>query len=171
MARVVAAVANGGKLHRPSLIRKIESSDGSFLDDSFAPEVVGELGIDASILQVIRDDMEGVVHDARGTARRAKMPEEWGIKVAGKTGTSQVVALDKHKKGTELDHHAWFVGYAPSDSPELVVSVIVENGGSGGLAAAPVVQETLKAYFMKTRGLKDPAAPATTSTEGASDAD
>lgn len=171
MARVVAAVANGGKLHRPSLIRKIESSDGSFLDDSFAPEVVGELGIDATILQVIRDDLEGVVNDARGTARRAKMPEEWGIKVAGKTGTSQVVALDKHKKGTELDHHAWFVGYAPSDSPELVVSVIVENGGSGGFAAAPVVQETLKAYFMKTRGLKDPAAPATTSTEGASDAD
>ncbi len=153
MAQVLAAIASGGKLYRPTLVRRIQSADGTFVDDNFAPEVVGELGLDSSIIETIRTDLIGVVNDPQGTARRAKLPAAWNIVVAGKTGTSQVVSLDHREKSDAFEHHAWFAGFAPAEAPELVVAAIVENGGHGGVTAAPVVQEVLQAYFMKSRGL------------------
>jgi membrane peptidoglycan carboxypeptidase len=75
------------------------------------------------------------------------------VRVAGKTGTSQVVGLehtdglDEHEVMLRHRDHAWFVGYAPAEAPEVVVAAIVEHGGHGGSAAAPVVQKVLAAYF------------------------
>ena len=82
------------------------------------------------------------------------------MRVAGKTGTAQVVGL-KHTENVvddnvawELRDHAWFVGFAPAEAPEIVVAALVEHGGHGGSAAAPVVQKVLARYFEK-RAVQD----------------
>ncbi|MGH7337303.1 MAG: penicillin-binding transpeptidase domain-containing protein, partial [Myxococcota bacterium] len=83
-----------------------------------------------------------------------------GVRVAGKTGTAQVVGL-KHTEGIdedeiafELRDHAWFVGFAPAEAPEIVVAAISEHGGHGGSAAGPIVQKVLARYFEK-RAVQD----------------
>jgi penicillin-binding protein 2 len=155
----VAAVANGGTLYRPRLIKQIASADGSFIDDQFAPEVTRTVDLDPAVLPIVRDDLVGVVNSPLGTARRSQLPKEWGITVAGKTGTSQVVALEHKDKSKNFEHHALFAAYAPAEAPEIVVVAVVEHVGSGGLHAAPVVRQVLEAYFMKTRSLVMPDSP------------
>jgi penicillin-binding protein 2 len=100
----------------------------------------------------VRAALEGVVEEPHGTGARARVP---GVRVAGKTGTAQVVGL-KHTDGLdekevafELRDHAWFVGFAPAAAPEIVVAAVVEHGGHGGSAAGPVVQKVLARYFEK----------------------
>jgi len=153
VTRAIAALVNGGTLYRPQLVKRVESADGSFLDDSFAPEAMGTLDLDPKIVETAMRDMVGVVNDPSGTGRKAQLPKELNIIVGGKTGTSQVVGLEHKGKSKNFDHHAWFVGYAPADNPEIVVTAIVENGGGGGATAAPLVREVLAAYFYKTRGI------------------
>lgn len=92
-----------------------------------------------------------MVNEKRGTGWRARLKQ---IKVAGKTGTAQVVRLKKGPKSEEDEEeilykhrdHAWFVGYAPFENPEIAVAVIVEHGGHGGSAAAPIVRKIIQAY-------------------------
>ena len=84
-----------------------------------------------------------------GTGTRARVQ---GFEVAGKTGTAQVVAKDAYGTRDEFEDHAWFVGFAPYDDPEIVVGVFVENGGHGGSAAAPVAQAVMQVYFDKKLG-------------------
>ncbi|MCB0332514.1 MAG: penicillin-binding protein 2, partial [Bdellovibrionales bacterium] len=139
MAVATAAIANGGKVFKPQLLKGIYGASGTFQDESFAPEQVDELRLHQSTLALLRSAMEGVVNDPKGTARRARLPEEWGIRVAGKTGTSQVVSLAKKDSSKEYEHHAWFIGYAPAQNPEIAVAALIENGGHGGATAAPVV--------------------------------
>ncbi len=146
IANAVAALVNGGKLYRPYLVKKIVSVDGAFSDDDFLPEVISELNLEEKAVTAIRRAMVGVVEDEKGTGKRASL-NEFGITVGGKTGTAQVVSLTHHKKGTKLDHHAWFVGYAPAEDPKIVVAALVEHGGGGGANAAPVVKNTMAAFF------------------------
>jgi penicillin-binding protein 2 len=149
MANAVAALVNGGKVYRPHLVRKVLKPNGSVIhgEDDFKPKVISELKIDDKALREIQNGLFGVVNNPRGTGRRALLPKEWNISVAGKTGTSQVVALTKKTTHKHLEHHAWFVGYAPAENPEIVVAALIENGGGGGLVAAPVVQQVLHAFF------------------------
>lgn len=160
LARGIAAVVNGGKVLRPQLVRRIESVDGKFVDSDFAPEVVRTLEISPSILNMVREDMVSVVNDPSGTARRARLADELGVTVGGKTGTAQVAGLQFHTKGGDFEHHAWFVGYAPVEDPQIVVAALVENGGSGGSVAGPVVKQVMEAFFYKKQG-KTPSASAT----------
>ena len=102
--------------------------------------------IDAVHLSLVEEALIDVVHGTAGTARRiARVP------MAGKTGTAQVVRLmdgvDADELAPELRHHAWFVGWAPLDEPELVVAVIVEHGGDGGSVAAPVAAQVVEAHL------------------------
>jgi penicillin-binding protein 2 len=99
-------------------------------------------------------EMEAVVSGERGTGKKSSLKEEYGIQVAGKTGTAQVVSLDNASK--EHGDHAWFVGYAPAEKPEIVVAALIENGGHGGAVAAPVVKKVLQAYFYKNPQLLNP---------------
>jgi penicillin-binding protein 2 len=105
----------------------------------------------------VRAALEGVVHEPGGTGARARVP---GVRVAGKTGTAQVVGLkhseglDDHEIQFELRDHAWFVGFAPATAPEIVVAAILEHGGHGGSAAGPIVQKVLARYFEK-RAVQD----------------
>jgi penicillin-binding protein 2 len=99
---------------------------------------------------LIRKSLAGVVNDY-GTGGAAKLP---GIEVGGKTGTAQVAAVKgKMIKSENLPYllrdHAWFVGFAPVADPEICVVAMMEHGGHGGSAAAPVVKAVMQEYFRK----------------------
>ena len=83
-----------------------------------------------------------------GTGRNAQLP---GISVAGKTGTAQVfkksAGIDADKLPKDERDHAWFVGYAPAENPEIAFAVVIEHGGHGGTTAAPVVRQVLEVFF------------------------
>ncbi|MFZ2089660.1 MAG: penicillin-binding transpeptidase domain-containing protein, partial [Desulfobaccales bacterium] len=100
---------------------------------------------DPANLAAVRRGLLGVVRN--GTGRRAAL---YDVDVAGKTGTSQVVSLEKEKAGKSIrrfQNHAWFVAYAPAEDPQVAVSVIVEHGGQGGEVAAPLARRFLAKYF------------------------
>ena len=99
-------------------------------------------------LLLIKKALEGVVNDPHGTGKIAKLSD---IKVAGKTGTAQVVSAARAiKKGANKDmfkDHAWFICFAPVDDPQIVVGVLVEHGGHGSSGAAPLARAMLEKYF------------------------
>ncbi len=101
------------------------------------------LDIDPAHLAAVRRGLWGVVNEGAGTARRAAL---WfnGIQMAGKTGTAQVQARRVNGRTVTPAPHALFVGYAPADRPRVAISVIVENGGGGSKAAAPLARDLLR---------------------------
>jgi penicillin-binding protein 2 len=151
MARVVAAIANGGTIYRPYLVEKVESPTGKILYRG-KPQVEARLGASPATLKVVRQALLGVVNEPRGTGHAARLPN---IEVAGKTGTAQVVALDPHrskrKKDQKLKDHAWFVAYAPAAHPRVAVAVLVEHGGHGGSAAGPLAKRVIEAAMSESR--------------------
>ncbi len=147
MARAVAAVANGGTLVRPRLISRIAGEQP--LDRSTSGR---SIGLRQETIAALRAGLQAVVAPG-GTAAGMATPR-YGI--AGKTGTAQA------PKGLP---YAWFAGYAPSDSrladqPQLAVAVIVEHGGAGSSAAAPIARHVFDtALSSRQRQLRAPAAP------------
>jgi penicillin-binding protein 2 len=141
MARVVAAVANGGIIYKPYLVEKVESPAGEILYQA-KPEVQSRLGASRANLEAVRQSLVGVVNN--GTGKAARLPN---TQVAGKTGTAQVVAIDrdnpKKKKSRRTEDHAWFVAYAPAGEPQIAVAVLVEHGGHGGEDAAPLARRVI----------------------------
>ena len=109
------------------------------------------IDIDNESLNIVNDAMWRVVHDVKiGTASHLKKVDQ--IEIAGKTGTAQVYNLDKGKTGKKsLQDHALFISFAPFDRPEIVVSVIVDNGGSGSAVAAPIARDIINFYFEKNK--------------------
>ena len=95
----------------------------------------------------LKSGMWAVVNEGGGTGAAARCP---GIEISGKTGTAQVVsqALEKSAKSSEFKSTAWFVGYAPSDKPEIVVAALVQRGEHSAVAV-PIVRDVIKAYFDK----------------------
>lgn len=133
MANLVAAVANGGTLYRPRLVREIVSlTDG--LVQSFPPEAMGQLPVSAANLLVVQRALEAVT--TQGTAQRAFYGTS--IRMAGKSGTAEAPPGETH---------AWFVGYAPADVPLIAVAVVLEHGGEGGRDAAPLFRQVVEAYM------------------------
>ena len=148
-ARLLATVANGGILLKPYLVRQIKDKDGRVVKEIF-PSIEKRLESRPDTLSLIQKGLFGVVNEKRGTGWRARSKE---ITVAGKTGTAQVVRLKKGPKSEDDEEisykhrdHAWFAGYAPYENPEIAVAVIVEHGGHGGSAAAPIVRQIIDTY-------------------------
>ena len=132
VARLLAAVANGGRLVTPHIVTAVASSKGRvFL--RVDPPPSGEIRLRPETLAVLRTGLAAVV--SRGTAASIQIP---GLQVAGKTGTAE----NPHGKP-----HAWFAGYAPVDNPRLVVVALVENVGFGAEFAGPIVQRVFRAAF------------------------
>ncbi len=133
---MLAAVANGGTLYRPHLVSRISNiAEGT--EKITQPQVRGKLPISPATLASLREALKRVTTDKDGTAYYAFR----GAKVvsAGKTGTAEVF-----KSG---DPHAWFAGYAPADAPRIALVVLIEHGGEGSKAAAPVFREIVDKYF------------------------
>ena len=147
LATMAATVANGGTVWRPQVVKRIESLQGDLVWTP-QPEKLVESQWSAASLRAVRSGLEGVVNEPGGTAYRSRIPE---VRYAGKTGTAQVVGRkgDKMINSTEYEFkdHALFVAYAPAVAPEIAVAVIVEHGGHGGSAAAPVAKAMFEAYF------------------------
>src|SRR5204863_8566701 len=148
-----AAVANGGDILRPQIVKRIESPDGKLLRE-FQPEVVRKAGVKDASLVLIREGLEAVVNEPGGTAYRSRLPD---VHFAGKTGTAQVMKLGQKQKldPTTVAYlsrdHAWFAAFAPAEEPEIVVVVLNEHGGWGAEAAAPAAARTIEAYFRLKR--------------------
>lgn len=139
MARAYTIFANGGHLYKPFVVAEVKRKDGSSIFKA-NPELEGKVSISAEHLEWLRTGLKEVVES--GTGKAAKVP---GITVWGKTGTAQVVALQK--KTRHLEHHAWFVSYAGNSTPEIVSTVLVEHGGGGGAVAAPIAGELYRAFY------------------------
>ena len=151
VAQMTSALANGGILYKPYLIEKIIDPEGQVLKE-FEPAVDVELIGMNKYLKLIRDGLVGAVNDKHGTGKAAQLED---ITVAGKTGTAQVVTLEKFREVDEEDvaykhrDHAWFTSFAPAVNPEIAVTILVEHGGHGGSVAAPVAKKVLEKYFTK----------------------
>ncbi|MZR32058.1 penicillin-binding protein 2 [Sneathiella litorea] len=155
LAVMTARLANGGKKVSPRLVRSI---NGEALEGAMQPHPQLnledlDLGISQNSLKYVLNGMYKVVNGPRGSARAAKIRVE-GWEMAGKTGTAQVRRISRKEriegvrksdeKPWEERDHALFVGYAPFDDPRYAVSVIVEHGGSGSGAAAPIARDLLQ---------------------------
>lgn len=147
MAKYVSMLANGGKNIDVTLIKSIINADGSEVPkeeiNNYTSEKLGiknetteDLQVDQKNLQAILEGMRGVTSESGGTAYSTFA--SFNIEVGGKTGSAQTV------KGE--DAHAWFVGFAPYDEPEIAVVVLVEHGGTGGYTAE-VAKEVMAEYF------------------------
>ncbi|MGW8193882.1 MAG: penicillin-binding protein 2 [Desulforhopalus sp.] len=146
---MTAALANGGKVYRPQLVEQVMDPEGNIIE-TFAPEIVSEATELEPYLKIIRRGMEGVVHGKRGTARKVAID---GLRIAGKTGTAQVVKLAQYRHLKEEDipykyrDHAWFTAFAPADKPEIAVTVLVEHGLHGSSGAGPIARAVFNEYF------------------------
>ncbi len=146
MARIIAAIANGGTLYRPSVIDRIGAGAGA-PEEPWPVEEQGQLPIAPSDLEVMRQSLRDVASGAWGTA--AYQFEDFPVPVAGKTGTAETV-ID--------NSHAWFAGYAPAEpyttadgtlieSPELAIVVMIEHAGEGSEVAAPIFRRVVENYY------------------------
>lgn len=142
LARMVATIVNGGTLYRPRIVRAIKYKDGHTVD--FPPVVLGKAPVKQEDLDIIKQGMVGVVDEPGGTAHAAKSDY---VQIGGKTGTAQVIGLGKGG-GAKFKDHAWFVAAAPMDGPpKIAVCVLVEHGGHGGSACAPLAKKVIEAYM------------------------
>lgn len=133
MARVYAALANGGFMPTPRLRHHLEDGAGNTVIP-FSPSRGEQMQIGAAALARVREGLEDVLHGEDGTARGSALP---GFRAAGKTGTVQ------NPHGTE---HAWFCGYAPADEPEIAIALIVEHGEHGS-DIAPIFRHLVATWF------------------------
>ncbi len=165
LAQATALIANKGVWNRPHLAKTIEGQPP--VDDNPMENIVLR---DKSDWAKVTHGMEQVMHNARGTARKAATGSQY--RIAGKSGTAQVVAIkqgekyDRNKLQERHRDHALFVAFAPADDPRIAVSVMVENGESGSGVAAPVVRQVMDAWLLDENGrLKPEFAPATVTQE------
>ena len=136
LAYAMGGLAVGGVWYRPHLVRDPDRND---------PPRIAK--IDPTNAAKVVSGMYGVVNEG-GTGVRARLP---GISVCGKTGSAQLASnelLKAGKLGQNMKDNAWFVGFAPCESPEIVVAALYENAEHGYLAA-PIVRDVIKAYFDK----------------------
>ena len=152
LAVMTAALANGGTVLQPQVIKKVEDWAGNTLLET-EPQVTRQVNYAAKDWKAIRDGLIAVVNEPRGTGQVARLDD---VLVAGKTGTSQVVRR-KSDEEEELDQdgevpyrfrpHALFVAYAPAEDPEIAIAVVVEHGQSGGSAAGPIARQIVQRYM------------------------
>lgn len=140
MVTMVAAIANGGTIYRPWVVKRVRSWGGEVVA-AYGPEPVRKVNLRPRVLELVRQGMLRVVEEGTGRVARIR-----GIQVAGKTGTAQVVKKEAHGPGKTEDH-AWFVAFAPYENPEIAIAVIAENAGKGSSAAGPVARAVLEAAF------------------------
>ncbi len=144
MLNATAAIANGGTLYRPQLVRQIVDTAGNVVEE-FKPEAIRTLPVDPEVVDIVREGMWGAVNYPNGTARALSVP---GVSVAGKTGTAEFYDPDIPLTASgRLPYHAWFTAFAPYEDPEIAIVVFVYNGGEGSAVALPIAQEILRGYF------------------------
>lgn len=151
LAQVTTLIANHGKWIRPHLAKSLDGQPP--VDSNPMPDI--ELK-DPSYWDRAIHGMEMVVQNPRGTAHKINVGAQY--RIAGKSGTAQVVAIRQNEKYNSAAlkerhrDHALFVAFAPADNPQIAVAVMVENGESGSGVAAPVVRQVLDAWLLDEQG-------------------
>jgi penicillin-binding protein 2 len=135
LARAYAALASGGTCYLPHVVARIDSGGRTVAERTIQRTRLEARPAD---IATVRLALSRVVE--YGTATAARLRE---VTIAGKTGTAQ---------NPPRPDHAWFVGYAPADDPEVVFAVLVENAGHGGTVAAPIASRLIRAWFFPDEG-------------------
>jgi peptidoglycan glycosyltransferase len=136
-AMFAATVANNGVLMKPYLIQQVQASDLSVVDQTQAQQL--SQPISSTIAGYEKQMMIDVVQQPEGTGSAFNQNNEGGIQIAGKTGTAQ--------NGVSAQPDAVFTAFAPADNPKIAVGVMIEGGGYGAAAAAPIAVAVIKAYL------------------------
>ncbi len=150
MAVLTSAVANGGTLLKPHILKAVETARGEPVYHCRREEL-GRLPVSPENLSLVRKGLWEAVNGKKGTARRVRLEQ---IDLSGKTGTAQVVGrkniedIPEDEIERRLRDHAWFVAYGEFGNSRLAVAVFVEHGEHGSGTAAPIAQELIKTYFL-----------------------
>lgn len=163
LASATAAISTRGTRLRPKVVdRAVDPASGDISE--IEPEIVATIeSFDASNWERIVEAMTGVVHGPRGTARQIN--DGLAYQMAGKTGTAQVFGIgqdeeyDAEKLDKKLHDHGLFIAFAPVGQARIAVAVVVEHGGSGSKAAAPLARIVIDAYLGDTPAPAVPERP------------
>lgn len=136
LANYTAALANGGTLYSPRIVNRVKKNGQE--EEFVGTKVLNKDFISEDTLKIVREGMRQTV-----TSGTAQTLNDLPVPAAGKTGTAQF--------GTEDKTHAWFVSFAPYDSPTIAMAVLVEGGGEGHSSAVPVTRDVYEWYFSKAR--------------------
>ena len=158
-AQAIAIIANDGVALAPHLVKSVENvKDGTVRQIALQSTQV--LHVKPEHLAVIKNALVGVPRE--GTSAQAFVGTKYVS--AGKTGTSQVYSLKGEKYSKQVDErlrdHAWYIAYAPADQPRIAIAVLVENGGFGAQAAAPIARAVFD-YYLLGQKPRAPAPPGT----------
>lgn len=151
LANAVSSLVNGGTRYSPRLVYAVKPTGVERAKRITAPVELQVPVSDPQNWQTILDGMDLVVNGLRGTARSVAVDAHF--RTGGKTGTAQVYQLAEDKKDEQeevpehLRDHAWFIAFAPVDAPRIAIAVVVEHGGGGSTAAAPVARATLDVWL------------------------
>ena len=140
-AMVMGEIAADGKRYKPHVVNRIIAPDGSVVKD-FQPELLSQLDVPEEDIKLVQDGL----HDVTKYGTAASSFRGFTVDIAGKTGTAE------NSQGRD---HGWFVAYGPFDNPNIVVAVIVENGGYGSQSAVPIGRKILEAAFGLTQDSGD----------------
>ena len=146
-----ASIANGGILYKPLCVDRIVTIDGRVIK-RFDPQIKARIPLSQENIKLLRECLWSAVNTPSGTGWRARLPH---VDVAGKTGTAQVISLNREKSsqpGRRFLDHAWFVSFAPKEGARIAVVVLVEHGGHGGSAAAPIAKKVISRFFVLEEG-------------------
>jgi len=166
LARATATIANNGVVMKPHLVKAVEDSQTG-KRQLVAAEEAAHITLQAHNVAFVRDAMVGVTSDPSGTAYAAFVGSTY--RTAGKTGTAQVVGIGQNEKYDERRveerhrDHSLFIAFAPAEpgaQPRIALALLVENGGWGALAAAPIARQVMDYYLLG----KDTTVPSPTRT-------
>ena len=140
MALIVSAVANDGVLMTPYFVDHIENSDGIEVSETKTMEYKKLMNSDEA--QILSSYMQSVVEGGTATSLSGL-----GYTVAGKTGSAEYEINGNTGSEANFSTHSWFVGFSNVEDPDIVVSVIAEDGGTGSSAAVPIAREVFNTYY------------------------
>jgi penicillin-binding protein 2 len=147
MARLYAAIANGGKLVTPHVLMDVQNANGTIVPTPAPPARRPIPGLDAAAVKAVQQGLFEGTHDPLGTSYGVF--GNFPYPIAGKTGTAEKVV---HPPGTPASYtrnesQSWWCGYGPTNDAKLVVCAVIENGGEGGKAAAPAAERVFARFF------------------------
>ncbi|MCM2278226.1 MAG: penicillin-binding protein 2 [Oligoflexia bacterium] len=152
LANAYAAIANGGTLYKPHIVKQVETYEGQVIQET-KPEILSRIDFPARDIALVKQGLWGVTNTPHGTAFRSGLA---GMDFVGKTGTAQTIRLNPDKLYGKCEtwkfserHNALFVGFAPQENPVIAVAVIGEHGCHGSTTAAPIAQAVVKTYLQK----------------------
>jgi penicillin-binding protein 2 len=152
LAQALSTLVNGGVMYKPHLVSYVDNLRTGERRE-IEPEVIKRVRLKPEHVEFVKRAMQGVNKEGTGARAFAGAPYTSG----GKTGTAQVVAIKQNEKYDEakvterLRDHSWFIAFAPMENPKIALAVIVENGGFGARAAAPIARAVLDYFLLGKR--------------------